>query len=88
MQQTSISVENIKCGGCAASITKRLKEFENISDVTVDREQEAIQISYNQGLNLVDVITALASMGYPQKGENHLMHKAKSYVSSAIGKLQ
>jgi copper chaperone len=88
MQQTSIIVENIKCGGCATSITKRLKEFENISEVAVDREHEAIQITHNEGLNLADVLTALASMGYPQKGENHLMHKAKSYVSCAIGKLQ
>ena len=33
---TSIVVQNLKCGGCANTITTKLAEIENISEITID----------------------------------------------------
>lgn len=37
MENTGIIVENIKCGGCAASITRRLKGIPGVIEVSVAR---------------------------------------------------
>lgn len=36
MESTGIIVENIKCGGCTASITRRLKGIPGVIEVRVD----------------------------------------------------
>ena len=40
----SISVENIKCGGCANTITTKLKEQDFIDDCKVDIENGVVTI--------------------------------------------
>ena len=87
-----IHVDNIKCGGCANSINKKLLELDGITDVTIDIDEGAVtvqpeELSDNQR---TEVIAALGAMGYPQKGTVDGMAsvkaKATSYVSCAIGK--
>jgi copper chaperone CopZ len=78
-----IRVENIKCGGCASSITKKLQEtFDAIADVNV--EEGIIDIDINESKR-DEVAATLSKLGYPMKGFNSLGAKAKSFVSCAIG---
>jgi hypothetical protein len=35
-----------------------------------------------------EIVNQLAKMGYPEVGNNNLMHKAKSYISCAIGNIK
>ena len=69
-------VENIKCGGCANSISQKLLTIERVERVAPFRAM---------------ILEALARMGYPEKGSveglGSVKAKATSYVSCAVGKL-
>ena len=82
----TLFVENIKCGGCMKSIKEALNKMAGIQEVEVYKEEEKICIM-GIGINRGLLIEKLAAMGYPEKGNNTLMSKAKSYISFAAGKL-
>ena len=85
-----IQVENIKCGGCANSIEKKIKAVSGVSDVVVDIENGKIVVS-GESISREKVIQELTHMGYPEigsvEGLKAAATKAKSYVSCAIGKI-
>ena len=87
MNTTTIIVENIKCGGCVNSITNKLIEFPSITDVQLDKDTETIIITNDDSFKRHLIVDELLTMEYPEKGNNNLIHKAKSYVSCAIGKM-
>ena len=86
IMNTTLSVENIKCGGCANSIRSRLSNL--VSAVEVDVENGNISFSYTTEDELDQVISALEKMGYPRMGTSRFSHKAKSYVSCMIGRVR
>ncbi len=83
--KNQFEVENIKCGGCMNSIKTALLKIENVEDVTIDKEIDTIFVTGN--VERETIITKLNELGYPEKGENTLLRKAKSYVNCAIGKM-
>lgn len=86
--ETIIYVQNLKCGGCANTITKNIASIENITNVVVNIEESSIAFNYETEANLAEVKNKLQSLGYPEDGAaNSLGSKAKSYVSCAIGKM-
>ena len=85
---TLITVQNLKCGGCANTITKKLQTFDDVSNVSINVEDNTVSITYSKDETYAEVISALKSMGYPEENQtNTLGNKAKSYVSCAIGKM-
>lgn len=90
-QHTSIEIENLKCGGCASTIKNALKNFSEISDVQIDKDQDTVHLVHSEALDLAKVKDKLFSLGYPEKGSVNglkgLGAKAVSYVSCAVGKL-
>lgn len=83
-----LEVENIKCGGCAASIKKGLLLNKKVSQVTIDVEKGLIDITGAKDLDMEQIKTDLLKLGYPEKNtENKFLTKAKSYISCAIGKI-
>lgn len=84
---TDIKVENIKCGGCMNSIKTALLKIANVKEVSIDKETETVHISSSLPFEREEITLQLAKMGYPETGNNNLMHKAKSFVSCAIGNL-
>jgi copper chaperone len=80
-----IEVENIKCGGCMNSIKTALLKIENVDEVTINKETDTITI--NSSKDRVVFVNALSHLGYPEKGNNTLLHKGKSFVSCAVGNL-
>lgn len=80
-----IEVENIKCGGCVNSIRTALLKIEGVANVTIDKEIETITIESSQEKEVF--VAALSKLGYPEKGKNTVLKKAKSYVSCAVGKI-
>lgn len=84
---TEIKVENIKCGGCINSIKTALLKIINVQEVSIDKETEMIHIHSSLPFDRAEIVNQLKKMGYPETGNNNLMHKAKSYVSCAIGNL-
>ena len=83
----SITVENIKCGGCMNSIKTALLKMANVQEVSIDKETETITVDISIPFEREALVTQLAKMGYPEKGNNNLLLKAKSFVSCAIGNL-
>ena len=84
---TEIQIENLKCGGCAATIKKGLLSIENITDVSVDVEKSIVSVtSENDSLEIIK--EKLSKLGYPESGDkNTIVHKAKSFVSCAVGRM-
>ena len=86
--QTTIHIQNLKCGGCANTITKGISSIETINNIAVNVEDSSVTFDYASDEKLIEVKEKLKSLGYPEDGEaNSLMEKAKSYVSCAIGKM-
>jgi copper chaperone len=84
---TEIQIENLKCGGCAATIKKGLLGLEGVKDVNVDVEKSIVSIS-SDSENIEEIKLKLSKLGYPETGDkNTVIHKAKSFVSCAVGRL-
>ncbi|MEO8774311.1 MAG: heavy-metal-associated domain-containing protein [Gelidibacter sp.] len=84
----SISVQNLKCGGCANTITSKLSIIENISNLKVDVEANKVSFNYVNDADVLKMKEKLKNLGYPAIEEiNSLTSKAKSFVSCATGKL-
>ena len=81
-------LQNLKCTGCASTITSKLTDFDFVHSVMVDVEASTVEVIYELETNLPILQEALRKLGYPVVGEaNSLTTKAKSYVSCAIGKI-
>ncbi|RYH72272.1 heavy-metal-associated domain-containing protein [Flavobacteriaceae bacterium 144Ye] len=86
--KTSIIVQNLKCGGCANTITTKLSSISNISNLEVDIEASKVSFNYINKEDALIVKEKLKNLGYPSiEDENGLVSKAKSFVSCATGKL-
>ena len=85
-----ITVENIKCGGCANTITTRLGALDTVDDSQVDVENGVISITGDESFR-GEITQLLLKLGYPESGTAEGMAaakaKAKSFVSCAIGKI-
>ena len=86
--ETTIQIQNLKCGGCANTITKNIVVLGGITNVSVNVEESTVTFNYETEAQLVEVKEKLKTLGYPEDGAtNSLGSKAKSYVSCAIGKM-
>ncbi|RIV46441.1 heavy-metal-associated domain-containing protein [Flagellimonas pelagia] len=86
--KTTFQVQNLKCGGCARTISNKLSEMEGIKDVIVEKERSSVSFDYQGADGASLVKEALRQMGYPTiDDENGMVLKAKSFVSCANGKL-
>lgn len=86
--ETTIQIQNLKCGGCANTITKNIAVLEGITNVSVHVEESTVTFSYETEAKLAEVKEKLKTLGYPEDGAtNSIGSKAKSYVSCAIGKM-
>ena len=84
-----LDVENIKCGGCANTISTKVMVFEGVTDVAVDIEAGKVSIKGDEE-NRNDYAAGLAKLGYPETGSVQGLKsagaKAKSFVSCAVGR--
>lgn len=83
------TVENIKCGGCAGTIMKKINALDGVAGTDVDIEAGVVRVSGSDGL-AETLLASLLKMGYPETGSTEGMAaakaKAKSFVSCAVGK--
>lgn len=87
-QTATLRIQNLKCHGCAHTITTQLSKLEAVSDVRVHNDTHSISFHYGNETAYKAVVDRLSSLGYPVEGENNTFHKkAKSFVSCAIGSM-
>jgi len=85
---TTIEILNLKCGGCANTIKKGIISIEGVSEVSVDIEASKVSVNADNEAIILSVKEKLAKMGYPEMGDaNTVLHKAKSFVSCATGRM-
>jgi copper chaperone len=86
----TISVENIKCGGCASTITSKLTALDIVDSCQVDIEKGVITVNGDEA-HKPTVAQVLLKLGYPETGTAEGLKaaaaKAKSFVSCAVGKM-
>ena len=66
------------------SIKTALLKIKGVTAVDIFKEEDKVSVT-GVAVEIEDVVTQLASLGYPQKGSNSLVSKAKSFVSCAVG---
>lgn len=85
-----IAVDNIKCGGCAGTITKKLSKTFQTEAINIDIEQGIVTIDVDED-HRQEIAQVLLDLGYPETDSVHgfdsAKAKAKSFVSCAIGKI-
>ncbi len=85
--KTSIIVQNLKCGGCAKTISTKLSNINNVSDIEVNVEESKVSFRYLNEADASEDKDKLKILGYPSiEDSNSFSSKAKSYVSCATGK--
>jgi len=86
----TLEVHNVKCGGCANTLTTSLEE--DFGKVTVDLEVTPRQITLDIEENRMEELKLkLRGLGYPLttdelSGFDKAATTAKSFVSCAVGK--
>ncbi|WP_456420390.1 heavy-metal-associated domain-containing protein [Lutibacter sp.] len=84
---TSVEVLNLKCNGCANTIIKGLLSLEGVENVSIDVVTSKVSFISKEEV-LKSVKEKLSAMGYPEVGgDNTIIHKAKSFVSCATGRI-
>lgn len=88
----TLKVANVRCGGCASTITTSLIE-DGFTQVSVDLscEPRTVTADVTDEAQLAHFIATLRKLGYPLFDEDSSMLdaaglKAKSFVSCAVGK--
>ena len=88
MIKEEIIIQNLKCGGCANTIIKKLNAIDNVRGVVVDVENSQVSFMASDSKVIPIVKDRLKSLGYPVlDDENSVLSKAKSFVSCAKGRV-
>ncbi|MFT7611264.1 MAG: copper chaperone [Parvicellaceae bacterium] len=85
--QTTLTVDNLKCGGCEKTVRKVLIDINGIHDVIVDASSGTIVIDNEDPLLIKEAINALSKAGYPPEGESNVKDVAMSYISCVKGRI-
>jgi len=86
------TVLNIKCGGCAGTVKKALKEEFGEVKVNLEVQPRVITMQTDENFDESKLRAKMKKLGYPFADEElgvfeEVGTKAKSFVSCAIGKM-
>ena len=87
----TFEVLNVKCGGCANTLTSKLADEFGEVKVNLDVEPREITLEIEES-QIPALRTALKALGYPMSDEDlstleGFTTTAKSFVSCAVGKM-
>lgn len=91
--QKEFEVLNVKCGGCANTLTKTLqKNGYTLVKIDLDVMPRKVTLEIDESFDLEEFKMVLRSIGYPLADDElstleNVSAKAKSFVSCAIGKI-
>ena len=67
------------------SIKTALLKLSGVTAVEIFKDEDKVCVS-GIAVEKETVVAKLSSLGYPEKGNNNFLRKAKSFVSCAVGK--
>lgn len=82
-----LTVNNIKCGGCEATVRDGLAKIEGVENIHVDSATGEVAFEYSDEASLQEAKLRLHKMGYTENAPNFI-DTAKSYVSCMMGKMK
>ncbi|MDP2340384.1 MAG: heavy metal-associated domain-containing protein [Deltaproteobacteria bacterium] len=86
-----LSVDNIKCGGCARSISESLGQINGVHSVEVNVDAGTVCFVGPES-SVAEAANRLSGMGYPLTGSvaglRSAAATAMSYASCAIGRIE
>lgn len=86
--KTTLIIQNLKCVGCANTITTQLSKLEGLSEVAVNNDTDEVSFLATSEMVVEVAKNKLSSLGYPIVGTaNSLPQKANSLVSCAVGRM-
>lgn len=86
--KTTLEIQNLKCGGCAHTITTKLADVSGIENVSVNVETSHVTFNFTTDEAVLAVKQKLNALGYPEAdAANSVLTKAKSFISCATGKM-
>lgn len=68
-------------------IKTALLRLKGVTAVQILKEEDKVCVS-GIAVEKEVLLAKLSSLGYPQKGNNNLLNKAKSFVSCAVGRYE
>lgn len=83
----TIAVDNLKCHGCANTITKSISKLNGVNQVEVDVEHGTVSVLGSNACDRELLVKTLSKLGYPEHGTSTDLQKVKSYVSCAVGRI-
>jgi len=88
----TLEVENVKCGGCAATLKKKLAPLFGEVEVDLDVHPRRITLEIEEE-QMPKLQTALREIGYPLSTDelgfvDTASAKMKSFVSCAVGRIE
>ena len=91
MSRSTFEVLNVKCGGCASTLKKKLHPLFGEVEIDLDVMPRKITLDIKRE-DIPTLAKELKSLGYPLASEDmssleEYKAKAKSFVSCAIGKM-
>lgn len=83
MTTHQLFVENMKCSSCVAQIEQALPGIAGVTGVQITPGQEKVCVSAI-AVEREILVYKLAALGYPEKGYNNLVSKARSLIYCAL----
>lgn len=71
--RTTVHIQNLKCGGCEATIVNTLSGVRNISEVEVNQDEETVSFEYHTKHDFENAKNRLAMIGYPIVGADNIL---------------
>ncbi len=88
MNSTAFQIDNLRCRGCANTITRKLMSEEGVSEVDINFSESSVTVSYDEEkISDHHIVRIMSGLGYPPLDEGNIGHKAKSVLSCAIGRI-
>lgn len=88
MKTEEIVIANLKCNGCATTISNELLKINGVQNVKVNHETDTVLATMADDVARTTLVQKLHDLGYPEATEkNGLLLKLKSYSSCMLGRI-
>lgn len=67
MSEKTVSVPNISCGHCVATIKRELAELKGVASVAGDVQGKKVTVKWDQPASWKQIAETLTDIGYPAK---------------------
>jgi copper chaperone len=64
MEQTTLEVTGMACGGCEENVTETLEAFDGVASVTANHEADEVRVEHDESTTVGSIRGAIENAGY------------------------